>query len=336
MPDTGVKGLNFYVWVNNEWRFVNSARPKELPENWFLCIWCNCFYFCGMIGQLYYEIADHRFLVVTSNPEVTASLIPSFQPFRVNGCGEPDLLLRFTGDCEIPSPEEPPVEVVALGDISFKIYDVDGNLVVVMTNGSSTYRMRLSPDRREVLSNLTLTNRGEGMFLVYFLRIAFAIASAAHKTVKLHGSVIEKGGKALVFLGRSGTGKSTHSRLWKKFVPGCTLLNDDEPIVRVMEDGGVRVYGAPWSGSTPCYRNVSAGLSAFVHLYQHPENSLSRLTGVKAFASLFQSAAILRSDKKNREQVMSVVSDILEKVPVYRLDNRPDREAVSLTETLID
>ena len=151
----------------------------------------------------------------------------------------------------------------------------------------------------------------------------------------MHASVIEKGGKALVFLGESGTGKSTHSRLWREFVPGSSLLNDDEPLLRLMEDGTVRVYGAPWSGSTPCYRNGSAEVVAFVHLYQSPENRLTKLGGVQAYASLFKSAGIMRSDRVNRKLADDIIGEILGRVPVYRLDNRPDREAVALSETLM-
>ena len=50
---------------------------------------------------------------------------------------------------------------------------------------------------------------------------------------------------------------------------------------------------------------------------------------------MFQSSALLRSDKKGREASFNLITEILSKVPYYRLDNRPDREAVSLTETLI-
>lgn len=113
------------------------------------------------------------------------------------------------------------------------------------------------------------------------------------------------------------------------------MLNDDEPIVRVLNDGSVRIYGAPWSGSTPCYRNASAEVAAFVRLYQHSENKLTQLKGITAFAALFQSAAILRSDNENRDLTIATVNDILEQVPIYRLDNLPDREAVGMTETLM-
>jgi energy-coupling factor transporter ATP-binding protein EcfA2 len=153
--------------------------------------------------------------------------------------------------------------------------------------------------------------------------------------VKLHASVIEKEGRALLFLGKSGTGKSTHSRLWQQYVPGCSLLNDDEPVVRVNDKQEVWVYGTPWSGKTPCYRNDEARVAAFVLLHQAPENRLTKLSAKEALFTLFASSSMLRSDVQHKNAVFATLAAILEQVPVYRLDCRPDREAVSLTETLL-
>ena len=289
-----------------------------------------------MNEQLLYEIAEHRLLINTPNAEITAELIPSFLPFRVDNEEKGDILFQFSGNTQVSIPDRAPDDVMEADGLSFHVYHhSDGGVTVCMISKKSEHRYNISADRKTVTTDLTLTQPYENHFLAYFLRTAYGMASANHATIKLHASVIEKGGKALIFMGTSGTGKSTHSRLWKEFVPGCTLLNDDEPIVRVLSDQSIRVYGAPWSGSTPCYRNVSAEVAAFVRLYQSPDNKLTKLTGVNAFASLFQSTAILRSDKENRELSITTVNDILEQVAVYRLDNRPDREAVSLTESLM-
>lgn len=289
-----------------------------------------------MNHQLHYEIANHRMLIETPDAETTARLIPSFRPFRVEPDGEANnLLFQLTGNTAIPIPDVDPNDVMEADGLSFLIYQTEGSVTVCMKSPKREHRYHISADRKIVTTDLTLTQRYEAHFLVYFLRTAYGMAAANQRTIKLHASVIEKGGKALVFMGKSGTGKSTHSKNWLEFVPGCSLLNDDEPIVRVLTDGSVRIYGAPWSGSTPCYRNESADVAAFVRLYQSQENKLTKLTGVTAFASVFQSAAILRSDNENRDLTISTVNDILEQAPVYRLDNRPDREAVSLTETLM-
>ncbi len=288
-----------------------------------------------MNHQLLYQIAEHNLLIDTPDVEITARLIPSFQPFRVKNDGKADLLFRFSGNTQVSIPNCAPDDVMEADGLSFHVYHNAGSITVCMKGKDIEHRFKISADRKTVICDLTLVQRYESQFLAYFLRTSFGMASANHQTIKLHASVIEKEGKALVFMGKSGTGKSTHSRLWQEFVPECALLNDDEPIVRVLNDGSVRIYGAPWSGSTPCYRSASAEIAAFVRLYQSPENKLTKLKGLNAFASLFQSAAILRSDKDNRELVISIVNDILQQVPIYRLDNRPDREAVSLTETLM-
>lgn len=288
-----------------------------------------------MSQQLIYEIAGHQLMLNTPNAEVTVGLIPSFAPFRVNSEGEGNLLFQLWGSREVAIPSGAPDDTMEVDGAAFEVYHVNGSVTVLMRDNKSEHRFSISANRETVITDITLVKPYESQFMAYFLRAAFGMAAAHHNTIKMHASVIEKGGQALVFLGKSGTGKSTHSRLWQEFVPDSQLLNDDEPIVRLLNDGSVVVYGAPWSGSTPCYKNASAQVSAFVRLYQSPENKLSKLKGVHAFASLFESVAILRSNKENRELISTTISDILGQVQVYRLDNRPNREAVALTQSLM-
>ena len=288
-----------------------------------------------MNQQLTYKIAGHRMCIDTPNAEITAQLIPSFAPFKVADDEKDDLLFQFSGSKHVSIPDREPDDKMDADGMSFHVYHSENEVIVCVINKGREHRFNLSADRKTVITDLTLVESYESLFLSYFLRAAYGMAAANFDTIKIHASVIEKDGKALVFMGKSGTGKSTHSRNWLKFVPDCQLLNDDEPIIRVLKDGSIRVYGAPWSGSTPCYRNASAQVAAFVRLYQSSDNKLTKLTGITAFASLYQSVAILRSDNENREQITTIVNDILEQVPIYRLDNRPDREAVSLTESLM-
>lgn len=106
-------------------------------------------------------------------------------------------------------------------------------------------------------------------------------------------------------------------------------------LIRIMSDGTIRVYGAPWSGSTPCCRNIFADLSAFVFLQQSSENLLYKLDGLTSFSVLLKSTSIMRCDNKNRLMIISVIYEILEKASVYRLNNRPEKEAVALSKTLL-
>ena len=74
--------------------------------------------------------------------------------------------------------------------------------------------------------------------LVSMLRIAFSQAALKYGCISIHSSAVVLGGRAFLFLGSSGTGKSTHSALWLKNFPGARLLNDDNPALR-LEDGKV-------------------------------------------------------------------------------------------------
>ena len=144
-----------------------------------------------------------------------------------------------------------------------------------------------SPDYRE--GRLLTTGRYTKMAVDNALMVLYALATAASGTVLFHAAVVSHEGKGYMFLGPSGTGKSTHARLWLKYIDGTALVNDDNPVVRLAADGLPVVYGSPWSGKTPCYRNVSYPLGGIVLLSQAPYNKIHRLGGIHAYASLVAS-----------------------------------------------
>ena len=275
-------------------------------------------------------------MIATPDGEQTEKLLPSFRDFLCKAEREQgNILFRFTGNHLLSLPQVPPVEQFTRHPFHYAVYETETGRLIRMSRGVQHHHLLVPADLLHFRCDLGFLDLRESLFLYSFLMIAFTLAAAPLKIVKLHASVIEHHGKAILFLGSSGTGKSTHTRLWQEHIPGSRLLNDDEPVVRIMEDGSVRVFGSPWSGSTPCYHNISAEAIAFVRLYQHPENRLSEIKGITAFTTLFQSAAILRSDEQHRERLFENVTVLTEKVPFYRLDCRPDREAVMLSARLM-
>ena len=134
-----------------------------------------------------------------------------------------------------------------------------------------------------------------------------------------------------LFQGKSGTGKSTHSGLWLKHIPGCELLNDDNPIVHFnRETGKATVYGSPWSGKTPCYKNDSVPVGAFVRLEQAPMNEIQRESPARAFASLLPSCSNLKEVRELNNGVIETVKYLAAHTPVYFLKCLPDREAAEI------
>ena len=171
----------------------------------------------------------------------------------------------------------------------------------------------------------------------------------------------------MLFLGESGTGKSTHTRLWREHIPGAELLNDDSPIVRIVQTadadpicGAVQnpanapiaaaetpdasaattgapvkpqamVFGAPWSGKTPCYRNVCQPIRAIVRLSQAPHNRIRRLRAIEAIGALLPSCPpSFAHDETLEDAVCATVSAVVAQVPVYHLECRPDAAAAEL------
>jgi len=159
-----------------------------------------------------------------------------------------------------------------------------------------------------------------------FLMMLFAFASMDRQTLLFHASVIERNGKAYLFLAKSGTGKSTHSTLWLKHVPGCQLVNDDNPAVGI-RNGQVIVYGTPWSGKTPCYRNIQFPVGGFVQITRDTTNHISRDGVVQTFANLLTSCSGVKWDKRLYRAQGDTLAAIIGLVPAYTLGCTPYREA---------
>ena len=160
--------------------------------------------------------------------------------------------------------------------------------------------------------------------------VLFAFATAALGTLEMHASTVSNSGKGYLFLGRSGAGKSTHSRLWLQNVPGSELVNDDNPVIRVGDDGCVYVYGSPWSGKTPCYRNVCLPAGALVDIRQAPANRIERLPLLQAYACVASSCSGFRAHRKVADGLHETLSAVASKVPCFALDCLPDAQAAIL------
>ena len=158
------------------------------------------------------------------------------------------------------------------------------------------------------------------------LMLVFAFAGAYQETLLIHASCIVSGEKGYPFTAKSGTGKSTHTSLWMKHIEGCELLNDDNPIIRVI-NGQAFIYGSPWSGKTPCYRNVKVRLGAIVNIERAKRNYIERLPVVQAFASLLPSCSSMKWDEELYGNQCQILSKVMEQTPVYTMHCLPDEEA---------
>ena len=174
---------------------------------------------------------------------------------------------------------------------------------------------------------LVMTGHHEKLAIDNALMVLYALATANRGTALFHASTVSCEGRAYMFLGKSGTGKSTHAGLWLKHSEGTALVNDDNPVVRVFDDAAARVYGSPWSGKTPCYRNVHYPLGGIVELSQAPFNKMTRLGAIQAYAALMPSISGKRWDEKIADGLHQTENALAMTVPMWHLACLPDEEA---------
>lgn len=172
---------------------------------------------------------------------------------------------------------------------------------------------------------------GDINMLIFATWVAYGITVLKYNRVPIHTSTIEYGGKGVMFLGESGTGKSTHTRLWRENIEGARLLNDDSPVIEATDEG-IFVYGSPWSGKTPCYKQQKAELKGIVRLSQAPYNKIKHLNIIESFTALYPSCPpSFAHNEVLSDGVCSFVSKILKQIKVYHLECLPDAAAAQLS-----
>ena len=168
-----------------------------------------------------------------------------------------------------------------------------------------------------------------GTALSSMLRIAFSQAILLRDGISLHAAAVVWQHRAFLFMGKSGTGKSTHARQWLQTFAGATLLNDDNPILRLTADGPV-VWGSPWSGKTACYHNAVVPLAGIVRLQQAPDNRFVPLADVEALTAILPGCSVIPSDGVLSRALYATLSAVVPAVPVGRLLCRPDADAAQV------
>jgi len=167
------------------------------------------------------------------------------------------------------------------------------------------------------------------------MMMIFLTAVSQEHILMVHSSVISHDGEANMFFGESGTGKSTHSRLWLENIDGSELLNDDNPVI-VFENGVPYVCGTPWSGKTPCYRNVRQKIRSLVFLKQAQMNSITPLKGTASLVKMLYCVSSPAWNVDISERINDDVATLLSSVPVWLLECLPDAGAALVCHSVIE
>lgn len=277
-----------------------------------------------------YVVAGHRFRLIIPDCRANDFDLSQYSPFVANDeGGEPIFALEV-----VDSVSEEGATLV---------YDQkaeEGETKISLWQTAEGFLFKMAPTSAYPISGLLLMSedwsRGrlqilepeQALFaLNNSLMLQYAFRTADLGTLEVHASVVVNEGKAYLFMAKSGTGKSTHSRMWHRAIPGTRLLNDDNPIVRLLPDGQVVAYGSPWSGKTPCYRNEQYPAGAFVKIVRAPANKLVRLSVFEAYALIYSSSSGYKADKRIADGLYNTISGIVTSVPAYDIECLPDEDA---------
>ena len=141
-----------------------------------------------------------------------------------------------------------------------------------------------------------------------------------------HGSVVALDGQAYLFTAKSGTGKSTHTRLWREvFGERAVMINDDKPLLRVERDR-VLAYGTPWNGKHRLSCNSSAPLKALCILERDRVNHVEPVSAEEAFPRLLQQC-YWPEDGAKMEKTLTLLERLTHGVKLYRLGCNMEAEA---------
>lgn len=145
----------------------------------------------------------------------------------------------------------------------------------------------------------------------------------------IHASAIAKDGKAYLFLAPSGTGKSTHARLWREvYGDAVFMVNDDKPLVRLLRDE-ILVYGTPWSGKHHLDRNVSVPVGGICILGRGEQNKIWRIPARDGVVELLGS--VYRPDEpEGIKKMLELTTELTKRVPIWKMECNMDSEAARM------
>ena len=288
--------------------------------------------------KLCFKVADLCFSIEAPSASMIKKLLPSYAPFYVAEGEDLNSMLCVVVNNGVVDANAEGEELGQFdcGGTNHGVYRLaEGYKVVISTvEGHLASAMKTNADFSECVISLFGDEDDQRFGLGNAMMIAFAFAAAYYNVVLMHASVTMNNGYGYLFLGKSGTGKSTHSRLWLTHIEDTELLNDDNPVVRV-HGSEVIVYGTPWSGKTPCYKNQQVPLKAVVRLSQAPYNKITRLAPLQSFASLIPACSCKRWDSEAMAQLHKAVEKTISIVPCYHLECLPDEAAAVLCHSTV-
>lgn len=201
-------------------------------------------------------------------------------------------------------------------------------LTVTITPEDITYEQQRS-DRESIVEGLPVRQFQPEYLETLAIYRKLAEQMLDWDTLLFHGSAISVDGEGYLFTAKSGTGKSTHTRLWRqRFGDRCITVNDDKPLLRVTENG-VMVCGTPWDGKHRLSTNTVVPLKGLIILERGEQNRIEPV-GVAAALPMLLQQSYRPEDAMALSKLLRLLEKMTQTVGLYRLKCNMDPEAAQV------
>lgn len=156
---------------------------------------------------------------------------------------------------------------------------------------------------------------------LYFFEVALR-----NQLIPIHASAISYNNEAIIFSAPSGTGKSTHTRLWQKLFRDVVIINDDKPLIKY-ENNQFYIVGTPWSGKSILNENIKVPLKAMVFLNQNKNNYVEELSNNEKLVYIIKNIYRPFTEELYQE-CLNNIDILISKIPMYILNCNISDEAV--------
>lgn len=282
-----------------------------------------------------FKIAELNIRIIFAESKKNSiKLLPSFAPFSTEEC-DGELFFQLTVYDQlstVPKEERKRIRNFDTGNgdtIVDKLENGGYQYIIKDITGADCCLLITNKDFSDCRCALNGNYNMRSFGLNNALMLIYAFAGAYKQTLLIHASLVRNNNFGYAFIAKSGTGKSTQVSMWLRHIEGSDLMNDDNPIIRNI-DNEFWIFGSPWSGKTPCYRNVKARLGAITRIDRATTNSVDKLPPIQAFASLLPSCSSMKWDSDIYNAVCDTITKIVETTGIYTLHCLPNKEAAKV------
>lgn len=256
------------------------------------------------------------------------------KPFESFFDGRPDIEIKFQSSVSFPALK---YSVTGHDAISWHT-ECSGNNTLTYVFLNHTGRTEYVIDAMKDWSDITIlyhkgSKKAERSFCYFLGSYIISNKIIFHSGFVLHASAVTYNGKGIVFTAASGTGKSTHASMWRRYF-NAGIINDDCPVIRIEKDN-VFVHGTPWSGAKNRAMQACSPLSAIIILEQSDHNSIRELSSKEAIPLCMPRIFLPYYNPALMDTALQNIEKAIEATPKYLLKCRADREAAELVHQCI-